>query len=712
MGGAQPLAVTMNDGVCLVRRRRPGAPPAPRRAALPRRVDRGPRRGARARRGRPRRRARALSRGAGRRTPRRSSPSCSRRGVEVDIVTDQTSAHDPLQLPARGRRPRRLARLRREEARGVHRPRARRRWPSRSRRWSASSTRGRGGLRLRQLDPRRGASSAATSAPSPSPGFVPAYIRPLFCEGKGPFRWAALSGDPADIAATDQAVLDLFPEQRRAAALDHARRRRSVAFQGLPARICWLGYGERDRAGLAFNDLVASGERGRADRHRPRPPRQRVGRLAVPRDRVDADGSRRDRRLAAAQRAAQHRVGRDVGLDPPRRRRRHRPLASTPARSASPTGRRWPRPEARAGCSPNDPGIGVIRHVDAGYEVAEAIAGAPRRARPDARGLRGAPCSIDRDRRAHDQRPVARRRARVGRLQRRGPGRSTTAGSPGSGRARTRRRARRARRRGRRPRSCPASSTPTPTWSSPATARAEFEARHGRRALRRAAGSPTPWPRRARPRREALLDARAVARSAALRARGRHDRRGQVGLRPHRRRRGAAARRRRRGQPTRSRSSAPTSSPAEYAGRPRRVRRAGLRGDARRPARRSRAGSTSSATPGPSTSTRRARSLERRARGRPGAAPARQPARGHRRRGARASSSARPASTTAPTSAAATSTLAGRVVDRGHARCPARSCSRARRYAAGARAARRRRDRRARDRLQPRHRRTSRRCRS
>jgi urocanate hydratase len=91
------------------------------------------------------------------------------------------------------------------------------------------------------------------------PGFIPAYIRPLFCEGKGPFRWAALSGDPKDIARTDKAVLDLFPDN------DHLRRwitmaQERVAFQGLPARICWLGYGERDKAGLAFNDLVASGE--------------------------------------------------------------------------------------------------------------------------------------------------------------------------------------------------------------------------------------------------------------------------------------------------------------------------------------------------------------------------------------------------------------------------------------------------------------------
>jgi urocanate hydratase len=91
------------------------------------------------------------------------------------------------------------------------------------------------------------------------PGFVPAYIRPLFCEGKGPFRWVALSGDPKDIYRTDKAVLDLFPENE---ALHRwiTLAQEKVAFQGLPARICWLGYGERDKAGLAFNDLVAKGE--------------------------------------------------------------------------------------------------------------------------------------------------------------------------------------------------------------------------------------------------------------------------------------------------------------------------------------------------------------------------------------------------------------------------------------------------------------------
>jgi len=91
------------------------------------------------------------------------------------------------------------------------------------------------------------------------PGFVPAYIRPLFCEGKGPFRWVALSGDPADIAATDRAVLEEFPEDEALARwIGQANER--IAFQGLPARICWLGYGQRDRLGLRFNEMVRRGE--------------------------------------------------------------------------------------------------------------------------------------------------------------------------------------------------------------------------------------------------------------------------------------------------------------------------------------------------------------------------------------------------------------------------------------------------------------------
>ena len=91
------------------------------------------------------------------------------------------------------------------------------------------------------------------------PGFVPAYIRPLFCEGKGPFRWVALSGDPEDIYATDEAILELFPEDEHLARWIRMAQK-EIEFQGLPARICWLGYGERARAGLKFNELVASGK--------------------------------------------------------------------------------------------------------------------------------------------------------------------------------------------------------------------------------------------------------------------------------------------------------------------------------------------------------------------------------------------------------------------------------------------------------------------
>ena len=144
------------------------------------------------------------------------------------------------------------------------------------------------------------------------PGFVPAYIRPLFCEGKGPFRWAALSGDPADIAATDRAILELFPDNERLRKWITMAGER-VAFQGLPARICWLGYGERHLAGPEVQRDGGLRRAQGADRDRARPPRLRLGRLAVPRDRGDARRLRRDRGLGAAERAGQHRLGRHAG---------------------------------------------------------------------------------------------------------------------------------------------------------------------------------------------------------------------------------------------------------------------------------------------------------------------------------------------------------------------------------------------------------------
>ena len=173
------------------------------------------------------------------------------------------------------------------------------------------------------------------------PGFVPAYIRPLFCRGAGPFRWVALSGDPRDIATTDQAVLELFPKKDTLTRwLEQASAK--VAFQGLPARICWLEYGERAEAGLKFNWLVKRRKVGRAHRHRPRPPGRRLGGLAQPRDRGDARRLGRHRRLAAAQRPAQHRLRRELGLDPPRRRRRASATPSTPAWWWWPTAARAP----------------------------------------------------------------------------------------------------------------------------------------------------------------------------------------------------------------------------------------------------------------------------------------------------------------------------------------------------------------------------------
>jgi urocanate hydratase len=185
-------------------------------------------------------------------------PELARRGVAVDVVTDQTSAHDPLNgyVPA-GLTVEQAEVLRRsdpdEYLRRVGESVLAHVGAMRSLRAAGAEAFDYGNA-LRGLAAAYGDEDAFAY-----PGFVPAYIRPLFCEGKGPFRWVALSGDPADIHATDAAILDLFGDQQHVARwirLAHER----VAFQGLPARICWLGYGERHRAGLRFNEMVASGE--------------------------------------------------------------------------------------------------------------------------------------------------------------------------------------------------------------------------------------------------------------------------------------------------------------------------------------------------------------------------------------------------------------------------------------------------------------------
>jgi len=255
MGGAQPLAVTLNDGVALVIDVDP--------ARLARRVEHRYMDVVATDLDDALRRCLAAKRD---RTPLSVGlegncatvlPELLRRGVEVDIVTDQTSAHDPLSYLPEGVA---LADWRDyADQKPVE-------FTERSRASMAAHVAAMVGF----LDAgaevfdygnsiRDEARLGGFDRAFAFPGFVPAYIRPLFAEGKGPFRWAALSGDEADIHATDRAIGSLFPDN------DHLQKwikaaSEKVAFQGLPARICWLGYGERDVAGARFNQLVASGE--------------------------------------------------------------------------------------------------------------------------------------------------------------------------------------------------------------------------------------------------------------------------------------------------------------------------------------------------------------------------------------------------------------------------------------------------------------------
>jgi len=256
MGGAQPLAVTMNEGVGLFVEVDPWR--AQRRLKL-RQIDTVAA-GlddalAQARD--------ALGRGAARSigvvgNAAEILPELLRRGVVPDVVTDQTAAHDVMHgyIPV-GLSVAQAGELRQQDPKGYEH-RAMESMATHVRAMLDFRARGAvvfdygNNLRQRALD--QGVQDAFAY-----PGFVPAYIRPLFCEGKGPFRWVALSGDPDDIYRTDAAVMELFPDDA------HLHRwlkmaREQVAFQGLPARICWLGYGERARAGLRFNEMVAKGE--------------------------------------------------------------------------------------------------------------------------------------------------------------------------------------------------------------------------------------------------------------------------------------------------------------------------------------------------------------------------------------------------------------------------------------------------------------------
>ncbi|MDC7123353.1 urocanate hydratase [Cellulomonas fimi] len=373
MGGAQPLAVTLNGGACLIvdvdgsrlaRRvhdlyldRVAGSLDEALALVLAAKRDRA-----------------ALSVGVAGNCAE-VLPELLRRGVEVDVVTDQTSAHDPLAyLPVgvtldewadyAATKPDELTdRARESMARHVE---------AMVGFLDAGAEVFDYGNSIRD-EARRGGYDRAFEIP----GFVPAYIRPLFAEGKGPFRWAALSGDPRDIATTDAAVLDLFPDD------DHLHRwiraaQERVAFQGLPARICWLGHGERDRAGLRFNELVASGDvaapvvigRDHLDAGSVASPYRETEAMADGSDAI-ADWPLLNALVAASSGAtwvSLHHGG-GVGMG----RSIHAGQVSV-ADGTDLAARKLARVLS------NDPAMGVIRHVDAGYARADEVA--------DAHGIR------------------------------------------------------------------------------------------------------------------------------------------------------------------------------------------------------------------------------------------------------------------------------------------------------------------------------------
>lgn len=368
MGGAQPLAVTMNGGACLI--------VDVDRSRLERRahdryldeiadsLDDAVERALAAKRDR-----RALSVGVVGNAAT-VFPELLRRGVAIDIVTDQTSAHDPLSYLPEGvdlgdARDYAAA----EPAEFTDRARA-----SMAKHVEAMVGFLDAGAEVFDYGNsiRGEAELGGYERAFDFPGFVPAYIRPLFCEGKGPFRWAALSGDPKDIAATDRAILDLFPENESLARWIRMAGER-VAFQGLPARICWLGYGERDRAGVRFNEMVASGElsapvvigRDHLDCGSVASPYRETEAMADGSDAI-ADWPLLNALVNTASGASWVSIhhGGGVGIG----RSIHAGQVCVADGSAL-AGQKIER------VLTNDPAMGVIRHVDAGYDDAREVAG-------------------------------------------------------------------------------------------------------------------------------------------------------------------------------------------------------------------------------------------------------------------------------------------------------------------------------------------------
>ncbi len=367
MGGAQPLAVTMNGGVAICVEVDPSR--IERRIAhryLDVRadsVDDALRLAEEARSARRPLSIGVLGNAAG------VVPDLLRRGAPVDIVTDQTSAHDPLAYLPLGIAFEDWSAERRKDAAG---------FTTRARESMARHVEAMVGFQDAGAEVfdygnsiRGEAQLAGYDRAFDFPGFVPAYIRPLFCEGKGPFRWVALSGDPADIAATDRAMLDLFPDNEPLARWIRLAGER-VAFQGLPARICWLGYGERDRAGERFNDMVASGEvsapivigRDHLDCGSVASPYRETEAMADGSDAI-ADWPLLNAMVNVASGATWVSIhhGGGVGIG-----RSIHAGQVTVADGTALAGEKIRR------VLTNDPGMGVIRHVDAGYERADAVA--------------------------------------------------------------------------------------------------------------------------------------------------------------------------------------------------------------------------------------------------------------------------------------------------------------------------------------------------
>jgi urocanate hydratase len=373
MGGAQPLAVTMNGGVAIVVECDP--------SRIERRiehryldvqasdVDDALRLAYEARDAR-----RPLSIGVlG--NAAAIVPDLLARGAEIDIVTDQTSAHDPLAYLPLGVEFDDWETERSKDPAG---------FTVRARESMAAHVEAMVGFADAGAEVfdygnsiRGEAQLAGYDRAFDFPGFVPAYIRPLFCEGRGPFRWAALSGDPADIAATDRAILDLFGDNEPLARWIRMAGEK-IHYQGLPARICWLGYGERDRAGERFNDMVASGElsapvvigRDHLDSGSVASPYRETEAMADGSDAI-ADWPLLNALINTASGATWVSIhhGGGVGIGRSIHAGQVTVADGTPLAG-----------EKIARVLSNDPGMGVIRHVDAGYDRAADVA--------DERGVR------------------------------------------------------------------------------------------------------------------------------------------------------------------------------------------------------------------------------------------------------------------------------------------------------------------------------------